>query len=331
MSPRNESHGLPTAFEHAEKAPSRFSGLPLRVRLGAVAAVPVIAMGLYVGGDAIDNVDAVLHSEDYQSPDWMDVETYVPGAYGDIIAAAAQEDDVASVALVDGEDEVNVNIFQNGAWDKDSTYVTPFTSMRGMSYGVIASITYGNPGFDLASTTGGFLPVPKEKGSAIGRDLGIESYGENDLEEQALVWHRYINNLAATQWSEHAVGNTYSGATEPREVQELWIKDTIASYLTSLNLQNGEQVATSEQVTQVANVIYSMAVGYDQQSNQTFTAFMELPDTRGRLDQSMTSLVELATRGIVENLVFPDEVQDRIDDAREAAEDQNDPANSQAQ
>ncbi len=114
-------------------------------------------------------------------------------------------------------------------------------------------------------------------------------------------------------------------------MQELWIKDTIASYLTSLNLQNGEQVATSEQVTQVANVIYSMAVGYDQQSNQTFTAFMELPDTRGRLDQSMTSLVELATRGIVENLVFPDEVQDRIDDAREAAEDQNDPANSQAQ
>jgi hypothetical protein len=310
----------------AVEQPGRFNMAHLSFKHKAIVAAGAAATAAAVifGPNIVDEIHDQWYASEYMAPDWAVDDVGAPGIWGKEIALAVQDDQIASKAIVGGIDQVNVNVFQTGIEGDNGELIAPFENMTGIDYGVMFAISRGNPEFVLEGTTGGILPVKNADAEQVAIRLGLADYSQTNVQAQAVVFNRVMNDKAAALWALNASAGVYRDAPTPQLEQEAWMKDTLAAYVASLELKSGGTPLTADQVTKIASVIYKLAADYKAQDSPTFNALVSPADEAAKTDiqESFKKAEGVALQwvgsGKATRPVLSDGQQDIVDKAQKA-------------
>lgn len=316
---------------HAD-APRRF--LPERMKLSfvqksqAVLGVLTVAAAAFYGPEIIDDIRDNSNASEYYAPEWT-IDNEALTIWGNSIAQAAQDDRIESRQLVGGSEEVRVNIFDYGveSIDEGSGMISPFQNMNGISYGVLTSISRGNPEFVLTGTTGGIMPVNIGESQKIRDRLGIENFDTDDTEIQAIIFMRNLNDKAAALWAQNASDGSYKNAATPQLAQEQLIRDTLASYIKSLGespgLPNVFTPLDPTQIAKVADVVFRLANDFKTTDSPTFAALLAVPETAPAFVEANNVVNKWALADRIHDPVLSEALEEQVDAAEESRQSQS--------
>lgn len=288
---------------------------------GGLALLATI--GIALGPHGIDEFNDWKGQDEYLAPRWMEAEALAPAAFGKFVAAAAQEENIVYNGQV-ADTRTEVNIFQFGIkGEEEGMLLSPFQRATGLHYAVMATISKGNPKFELAGTEGGVLPVSTADVSRITAKLGLENYA-TDVEVQATVFERVLNEIAGSQWTENARNGVYRNAISPQLEQELWMKDTFAKYVESIGIKIDGTPLNADQLSKFGAVLYALTADYNQLDSKVFEGLLgpEGSPVRASFADAQTVVIESAKAGLldVDELVLPEAVAEDIEAAQKASQ-----------
>lgn len=216
-------------------------------KLAIIGAVATLGVSAYVFRDDIDAVDrftGLFDAKDYYASSWMGAPIgekqlgWPIAAWGKVIAEASQDNDIA-VNASNGEDDVMVNVFQEGVLNEGQSPF-PFSSARGLPYAVMLTVSQGNPECVIPNTTGGLFPLPlldTEKqplGPRLASELGIDDYNPKDPLTSAKVWMLYYNKQVASLYQFYPERKKLAADESPDDKTKQLLMDGVSIYFDSL-------------------------------------------------------------------------------------------------